>query len=134
MKSDVTKITYRIVDGFGELRKLIRGKGHKLLIYIEPASDGYIAIGDAVIKVNGGKAEINLSLLDEGILSPSFAGDERVTLEPVLYDKGKIYSMPISEEALRRLLVRFDLLTTRHEALCQRVCLIEKKLGGPLIF
>ncbi len=134
MKNEATKITYRIIDGFGELRKLIRGNGQKLCIYVEPASDGYVAIGDAVVKVNGGKAEINLAILDEGILSPSFAGTERVALEPLLYDKGRLYSMPISEEALRRLFVRFEGLQTRHEALCERVALIEKKLGGPLIF
>ena len=134
MKKEKTRICYKIVDGFGEVRRLFRGKEGEVEISVEPECDGFLSIGNCVFKLEKGKITFNTSLLDDGVLSFALVSDKRICLEPVLFDKGKFYTMPISEEALRRLLIRAERLEDEQKRLSNKIGEIEKKLGTPFIF
>ncbi len=133
MRFEPTRIYYRIIDGHGELREIQRGRAHELEFNLTPEINGYIALGGAVVKMTRGKASVNLSLVDEGILTPTLASDGKIELEPISYKNGKITSLPLSDEYLRRLGIRVERLECELSQLQKSTRVLEEKVGTPLI-
>lgn len=133
MRIEPTRVYYSVIDGRGELEIIKEGRAHEIEFHLTPELNGYLALGGAVVKLTRGTASLNLSLLDEGILTPTVASDGKIELEPISYKSGRITSVPLGDEYIRRLRIRVERLENKLSELEKSTRVLEDKVGTQLI-
>ena len=130
----MTKIVYKIIDKWGEVRGFKRGMDKTLTIEIDGEEKGYITVGKHTLPLYEGVASFDLSLLSDGEYHPLFTGKTSATLEPFMKCNFDIIPLPTPDKTVRLLLKRVEEAEKHIATLSKDVEELNSLVKGSTIF
>lgn len=129
----MTRIIYKIIDGWGESVGIC-GTGTPLILEVAAKSPSYVSIDGAVKLVSGGEAKFDLGAISDGEHTPTLSGSEHAVLEPLRVRGERVELLPTPDETVRRLLKRAARLEERLSAAEGDLSELRQKLNDKTIF
>ena len=104
----MAKITYKIVDGYGEVRELSAMRHGILEIKVENREIGSVTIGKITRNLDNGRVIFKLSELENKQYHPLLTAEAPISLEPFLKHTSEVALGRIGDTVIRRLLERME--------------------------
>ena len=131
----MTRIIYKLKDGWGEARELSSsGKVGELIITVDPILSGYISIGGVASQICDGQARFSTNRIADGEHTPIVSGEMHAELEPILKSGNKISLLPTSDKTIRKLLQRLERAEEAISTLTRRIDKLGELYGKKVIF
>ena len=120
----MAKITYEIFDSEAEITEFIPDSGVTLELFVKDRSEGFITFGHHTLRLTGGRASIDVRLLDDGSFTPVLIEKSSRTPLPSVIKQGKRISVSYCDEDFVRA------LSIRERRLCRRVKELEEAIAA----
>ncbi len=131
----VSKITYVLHNGLGELIKYAPVRNKTLEFSFSPQICGKLRIGEATFSVADGLLTLKLSDIPDGIHSPELYTKEGIfLLEGFKKDALLVEPLPPDGEAIRRVKSRLYELELKCSSLEKRLNALDEAVKRPLNF
>lgn len=126
----MTRLFYKIKNGYGELTDSSYGSGGDVVISVDGAADGTIIISEHSLKLKDGRVSIDQRSLQDGAVLPILISDKgSFRLEPFLKEDGKITALPTEDWVVRKMLNRLGRIETELHELMDSFDEIKEGLG-----
>lgn len=111
------------------LTDIMTEKSDKAIFVINGARQGYIKINSQKFKIKNGSAEVDLSLIPDGLIEPRIIiGTKSIFAMPFLKEGNYINKIPIGDEVYRIIDKTFTEFFTRISSAEAKIIRIEEKL------
>jgi hypothetical protein len=130
----MTSIFYKLINNFGEMRKITGGGSDSVRIHVEGAESGIITVGNVSAPLKSGVARLSLLTLADGEYTPTLYKSGSITVLEALSKCGSRISAAGSGALLRRIALRTEALEERLEKVEERCASYESAIyGKPLL-
>ena len=131
----MSKITYVLHNGLGELIKYTPVRNKTLEISFTPQIDGKLKIGEASFFVTDGLLTVKLSDIPDGVHSPALYTQKGIFfLEGIKKEVLLVEPLPSDGEATRRIKSRLYELELKCSSLEKRLNALDEAVKRPLKF
>lgn len=129
-----TTICYDISTSPAEMTDFVSG-GIVLNIVLSESTEGFITLGCVRSAICDGKAELDLSVLTDGIYEPVLSNGESVLhFEKIMLKNGAVTPLLTEEPVIRKLMRRVRALELKSVDCEGRIGMIEEKIRTNVIF
>ncbi len=130
----MVKAYYSLHGELGELRSL-DGTGEVMQLSVTPALDGTLSLGGRAAEVKAGACQINVSSLPVGTHTPRLTCDRgKITLEPLVIERGRVSAPPTPDTTVRAALVRLARAEENIKILEERIAELTVMIKGNGLF
>ena len=131
----MTRIVYKLVGGYGEIREFNPGTASIIEVVIDGANEGIFKLGTVSKRLRNGVCRIDASHIKDGDYAPALIKDDSITaLERVRKMGNSLTRPPIDIEVVKRALLRIESLELLVGELSERLSSVESDVHAPILF
>ena len=131
----MTRIVYKILGEYGEIRGFIPGGSSLVEIKIEGVDNAILTVGAVSKRVIGGTCHLDLSHLLDGEYTPYLTMRGATVYLEKIKKQGENLTRPhIDLDVYERALVRIENLEATVGVLSDRIAKLEKRTDTPFLF
>ena len=130
----MTRIIYKINDGWGEHVGIGGREDGSIAIELTAPAPSFVTVGEAVRELKDGRAVFPLSEITDGDHTPLLSGAVCAVLEPIRKRGRTVTLLPTPDETVRRLLKRAASLERRLEVAEGSIRTLAEKIEKTTIF
>lgn len=130
----MTSIFYKMIENFGEMRKITGSGSERVRIHIEGADGGILTIGNVSAPIKDGVARLSLHILADGEYTPTLCKDGGIFALETISKCGSRISAADGGDLIRRIALRAEAIEDRLNDLERRCTEYEGAIYGKPLF